>query len=146
MLHIRPAHAADAADIARLTTELGYPSAPEEMKARLEALLPRDSQYIAVAELSSEIVGWVAVEHRLLLESGDRAEIVGLVVASSSRRTGVGSALVREAEEWASQRGHRVIGVRSNVARIEAHPFYERLGYVRAKTQHAYRKELGERA
>jgi GNAT superfamily N-acetyltransferase len=145
MLHIRPAHATDAADIARLTTELGYPTAADEMKARLDTLLPRDSQYIAVAELSSEIVGWVAVEHRMLLESGDRAEIVGLVVSSSSRRAGVGSALVREAEDWVLQRGLRAIGVRSNVARIEAHPFYEGLGYVRAKTQHAYRKELGDR-
>jgi hypothetical protein len=28
------------------------------------------------------------------------------------------------------------------VARTESHPFYERLGYARAKTQHAYRKRL----
>lgn len=26
--------------------------------------------------------------------------------------------------------------------RPEAHPFYERLGYVRVKTQHAYRKRV----
>jgi hypothetical protein len=32
--------------------------------------------------------------------------------------------------------------VRSNVVRAESHPFYERLGYVRSKTQHAYRKHL----
>jgi len=34
------------------------------------------------------------------------------------------------------------IAVRSNVARIESHPFYDRLGYRRVKTQHAYRKRL----
>jgi hypothetical protein len=34
------------------------------------------------------------------------------------------------------------MAVRSNVARAESHPFYERLGYVRTKTQHAYRKRL----
>jgi hypothetical protein len=28
------------------------------------------------------------------------------------------------------------------VTRQESHPFYERLGYVKAKTQHAYRKSL----
>ena len=40
------------------------------------------------------------------------------------------------------RRGLGVIAVRSNVARTESHPFYERLGYVRTKTQHAYRKHL----
>jgi hypothetical protein len=29
------------------------------------------------------------------------------------------------------------------VTREESHPFYERLGYTRVKTQHAYRKRLG---
>lgn len=145
MMEIRRARPEDAATIARLTTELGYPASPGEMKSRLDILLTRETHYIAVAELSSQIIGWVAVEHRLILESGDRAEIVGLVVTSSARRSGVGSALVREAEDWARQRGHAGISVRSNVARTEAHPFYERLGYVRAKTQHAYRKELGQR-
>jgi predicted N-acetyltransferase YhbS len=33
--------------------------------------------------------------------------------------------------------------VRSNVVRSGSHPFYERLGYARSKTQHAYRKALG---
>lgn len=141
-VRIRPAGLSDAVDLARLTTELGYPTSTDDMRSRLEALLPRDSQYIAVAESAREVVGWIAVEHRVVLESGARAEIVGLVVTETARRSGAGSALVRNGEEWARQRGHRVINVRSNVARREAHPFYERLGYVRTKTQHAYRKDL----
>jgi GNAT superfamily N-acetyltransferase len=58
----------------------------------------------------------------------------------------VGRALVAEVEGWASARGLREVSVRSNVARAESHPFYERLGYVRAKTQHVYRKVLAGRA
>jgi ribosomal protein S18 acetylase RimI-like enzyme len=143
VVRIRRARVSDAAQVARLTTLLGYPAAPGDMEPRLAQLLARDSHFIAVAESSIEIVGWVAVEHRLVLESGDRAEIVGLVVSENARRSGVGSALVREGEEWARQRGHRFLYVRSNTARIEAHPFYERLGYFRTKTQHAYRKNLG---
>jgi len=141
-LQVRPALAADAGAIAHLATELGYPTSPPEMRRRLEVLLTRDSHLIAVAELASAVVGWVAVEHRLLLESGERAEIVGLVVAGQSRRAGVGAALVRVAEAWVREHGISVISVRSNIARTEAHPFYDRLGYVRAKTQHAYRKDL----
>jgi hypothetical protein len=32
--------------------------------------------------------------------------------------------------------------LRSNVLRAEAHPFYEQLGFLRTKTQHAYVKPL----
>jgi hypothetical protein len=41
-------------------------------------------------------------------------------------------------------RGLGQMAVRSNVDRADSHPFYERLGYVRAKTQHAYRKRLSK--
>ena len=78
----------------------------------------------------------------MLLESGERAEIVGLIVTSSARRSGTGLALVKAAEKWAVEQGMPSISVRSNVARVESHPFYERLGYVRTKTQHAYAKQL----
>ena len=53
-----------------------------------------------------------------------------------------GGALVAEVERWAAGRGLAEVSVRSNVVREESHPFYARLGYVRAKTQHVYRKAL----
>ena len=77
-----------------------------------------------------------------MLESGESAELTGLVVASAARRLGVGSALVAAAEEWARANGFSSLRVRSNVTRAESHPFYEKLGFERAKTQHAYRKAL----
>ena len=45
-------------------------------------------------------------------------------------------------EEWAAERGLGQLSVRSNIVRAESHPFYERLGFVKLKTQHAYRKQL----
>ena len=141
-MDIRPALVADAVSIARLATELGYPTSREQATSRLEVLASRDSHFIAVAELSSRVVGWVAAERRVLLESGERAEIVGLVVEPESRRSGVGAALVRAAETWVIAQVLSAIGVRSNVVRTAAHPFYEKLGYVRTKTQHAYSKDL----
>jgi hypothetical protein len=50
--------------------------------------------------------------------------------------------LVSDAEQWASQLGFDAICVRSNVLRDTSHPFYERVGYVRRKTQHFYVKNL----
>ena len=140
--HIRRAVATDAGEIARLTTELGYPASTADIAARLDELLASRSHFIAVAELASNLAGWVAAERRMLLESGERFEIIGLIVSRDMRRAGVGKALVRTAEDWARATGAEVIHVRSNVTRIESHPFYERLGYFRRKTQHAYAKEL----
>jgi GNAT superfamily N-acetyltransferase len=140
---IRPARIDDAADVARLATELGYPSSEIDIRTRIERLLQSDSYFLVVAELDSAVVGWIAAERRLLLESGERAEIVGLIVTEQARRSGTGQALVRVAEEWARRQGLIRMAVRSSVARLESHPFYERLGYVRAKTQHAYTKQLG---
>lgn len=61
-------------------------------------------------------------------------------------RNGVGRALVASAEAWALGNGFSSIGVRSNVARVESHPFYERLGFARTKTQHVYSKTLAQPA
>jgi predicted N-acetyltransferase YhbS len=139
---IRAATPGDAESIARLATELGYPNSEVEIRARIERLLQSDTYFLVVAVQGSEVIGWIAAERRLLLESGERAEIVGLIVTESARRVGTGQALVSAAEQWARRHGSARMAVRSSVARAESHPFYERLGYVRAKTQHAYLKQL----
>jgi GNAT superfamily N-acetyltransferase len=132
----------DAPGIARLSTQLGYPVAEADMRRRLEHLLKSSNHFVAVAERGSTLLGWIAGEVRILLESGPRVEISGLVVDTSERRTGIGRMLVSVVERWALERHCQVVSVRSNVARSESHPFYEQLGYERAKTQHAYRKVL----
>jgi GNAT superfamily N-acetyltransferase len=113
------------------------------MGARLERLLRRANDLILVAEVPPRgIVGWLHGAEQELLESGRRCEILGLVVDAEYRGRGLGRLLVDGAESWATARGLGLMAVRSNVARSESHPFYERLGYARVKTQHAYRKHL----
>lgn len=141
--HLRNARVDDAAEIARLAGDLGYPSTAMEIAARLALLLPQAHHHVMVAEGDGAPLGWIAVERRLTLESGERIEIVGLVVGTVTKRGGIGRALVTDAERWALGQGFDSITVRSNVVRTESHPFYERLGYVRRKTQHAYSKSLG---
>ena len=139
---LRRATLADAAEMTRLSAQLGYPMAPAEMARRLGVLLPNERHYIAVAASRAQLLGWMHVEHRFSLEGADRAELMGLVVDSSARRGGVGRALVSAAEKWALARGLPAMTVRSNAAREHSHPFYEALGYAREKTQHVYRKAL----
>lgn len=142
MPRLRGARPEDAAEVARLAGELGYPVRVADMAARLAAILPSPRQRVTVAEDDGRLLGWIAAERRLTLESGARVEIVGLVVDAAARGTGIGRALVEDAERWARGQGFDAIGVRSNVTREASHPFYERLGYQRRKTQHAYVKPL----
>jgi GNAT superfamily N-acetyltransferase len=140
---IRRAQTSDAAEMARLSGELGYPMSIEEMRTRLGRLLGNTRHFIAVAhDEGRRLLGWMHVEHRTSLDSGDRAELMGLVVDGSVRRRGTGRALVDAAEQWSLSQGLAGLTVRSNVARELSHPFYEALGYVREKTQHVYRKRF----
>jgi GNAT superfamily N-acetyltransferase len=126
-----------------LSELLGYPATADALTERLVRLLGCDEELVLVAEVSpGQVVGWLHGGERELLESGRRCEILGLVVDGAHRGRGVGRRLVQAAEAWASTRGLDQMAVRSNVGRAESHPFYESLGYVRAKTQHAYRKRL----
>jgi GNAT superfamily N-acetyltransferase len=77
-----------------------------------------------------------------MIESGERVEIVGLVVDAQARRGGIGRAMIAAAEAWTRARGLDALYLRSNVLRPEAHPFYEGLGFLRTKTQHAYLKRV----
>jgi GNAT superfamily N-acetyltransferase len=139
---LRRAGVNDAAEIARLATELGYPTSSEVMRARLNTLLVHPDHRISVVDDGSKLLGWIAVERRRTLESGERVEIVGLVVDADHRIGGVGRTLVADAEQWARESGLDAMQVRSNIAREASHHFYERLGYVRRKTQHVYIKTL----
>jgi GNAT superfamily N-acetyltransferase len=141
---VRRAGMPDAAPLAALSAELGYPASVEALSERLGCLADRDGEIVLVAELlGGDVVGWVHGSEQLLLESGRRCELLGLVVDPRARGRGVGRRLVTAVEAWATERGLEQMAVRSNVARMESHPFYERLGYRRVKTQHAYRKRIG---
>ncbi len=139
---LRAARIDDAEAIAVLSTQLGYPTTPEQAAARLGQLLKMPDHCVLLAEAGGNIVGWAHVERRLNLESGDRAELMGLVVDAKARRVGVGSKLVEAVEHWATTRGLEIMVVRSNVAREASHVFYRQLGYDAVKSQHVYQKRL----
>ena len=139
---IRIACMEDAAEVARLCTELGYPVTFEEMTARMSVVISSGDRQVFVAEGAHGLLGWVAVELRTTLETGRNAEIVGLVVDAGTHRSGIGRKLIATAEAWVRQHGLDRLMVRSNTARVASHPFYEGIGFVRRKSQHVYFKQL----
>jgi GNAT superfamily N-acetyltransferase len=139
---LRPAGMTDAAEITRLCTELGYPASIEDMTARLGVVLSAGDRQVFVVDDGRKLLGWIGVELRTSLETGRKAEIVGLVVDADARRSGTGRRLVSAAENWVRQHGFDAVMVRSNIVRTESHPFYEEIGFVRRKSQHVYFKTL----
>lgn len=140
---IRPARSKDAARLAELSSQLGYPSTAVETLQRMRKLKPASLNALFVAEdRDAGVVGWAHVSVTHLVEVGTRAELNGLIVAEGQRSRGAGARLLEAAEAWARKHGCPSMSVRSNVIRERAHKFYERQGYKHYKTQKAFRKSL----
>ncbi|AXK72659.1 GNAT family N-acetyltransferase [Lysobacter sp. TY2-98] len=139
---VREVRGSDAERIAMLSAQLGYPATAQAISERLAWLADLDGE-VFVAELDDMLMGWIAVERRITLESGIAFEITGLVVDATRRRTGAGRALVDAAEAWSRDRGASALIVRSNIVREESHAFYAGIGFARSKTQHVYRRAIG---
>jgi GNAT superfamily N-acetyltransferase len=141
---IRAPQLNDLPRLSQLSSQLGYPVSEADLGRRLTHLLSRPDHHIVLAETDANlVVGWIHAAEQWVLESEPACEILGLVVDQSCRRQGIGRMLVAAVESWAATRGLTTIKVRSNVVRAESHPFYQRLGYTRIKSQHVYRKSLG---
>jgi GNAT superfamily N-acetyltransferase len=126
-----------------LYEQLGYRVSREEAEERLQEI-ERDEGHAAFVAAASdgEVVGWVHVYLRLLVEHHLRAEVGALVVAEEYRRRGIGELLMQHAEEWARSRGCWAVHLRSNVIREETHLFYEKIGYRTLKEQRVFQKVL----
>jgi GNAT superfamily N-acetyltransferase len=142
MMTVRDAVLSDSADIARLTVELGYEANEKTINLRLGKIVSLKDYLVLVALIEDKIVGWLQAHACEVLESGYRVEIVGLIVASDHRRSGIGRSLVQRAEQWAVMIGAEAAVVRSNAKRVESHSFYPALGFCLSKTQAVYRKRL----
>lgn len=144
-LAIRAPEPRDYARMAELAGQFTHKSSAEEIARRLSGMRGSSEHAVFVAEAADgEIAGWIGVFVYQCVEADARAEISGLVVDERLRSLGIGRRLVERAEEWAREQGCKTVGVRSNVIRIRAHAFYERLGYEHFKTQKSFRKRLGE--
>jgi GNAT superfamily N-acetyltransferase len=138
-LGIRRMAETDAKVVATLAGELGYPNETEAIRARIRAIGELDLLLVAV-DASDKAVGFIQAHRLCIIEVGFRVEILGLVVSSSARRSGIGRRLIAEVERWARNIGAEAVSVRSNTKRTEAHIFYPALGYTNIKTQAVYEK------
>jgi GNAT superfamily N-acetyltransferase len=130
--------AADAAAVAELSGQLGYPAAPAAIARRFEGIERQGHAAVFVVTTGGRVVGWIHATIVPVLESDLAADIAGLVVDETIRGQGIGGLLLDAAEAWARAAGCTAMRVRSQIVRERAHGFYERRGYSRVKTQHVF--------
>jgi ribosomal protein S18 acetylase RimI-like enzyme len=138
-LAINSASVDDSEAIARLVTDLGYPTSARQMRQRLVAIARDEDYETLVAREDGIIVGFVGTRVGHLYEDdGQYGQVMALAVAVQRQRRGIGRMLMRAAESSLVERGARVLVVTSGNHRADAHAFYESCGYT--FTGRRYRK------
>jgi GNAT superfamily N-acetyltransferase len=129
---IRTAEQGDAAMLAVLLEQLGYPATADEVVERLARLGQLRTAVVLVGEVKNEVVA-LATSHVFpsIHATPPAALLTTLVVHAAHRGAGIGAALCRAVEDWARAQGAIRISLTSGLQRAGAHVFYERIGYQR---------------
>ena len=157
---IRQATASDIPAMNELfRKDLGYEECTMEIVKKQFAGLDnsREAVFVAEAECTdshdgyydgssetrpSHIAGVIHVEKYNVLYFPTMANILGIAVSADFRRQGIGSALLKRAEEWARENGASSMRLNSGESRKQAHEFYRAQGYIDDKKQLRFIKEL----
>ena len=133
---IRDARPADIPAVHRLIGQLADAPDEAEFRNRFERVSATSDHRIIVAEVDCEVVGVLHVFERPALEKPCEAVVQALVVDGDRRSTGIGEALMREAEAWAGSRRLASTALYTRIDRDKARRFYERIGYRLKATSH----------
>ena len=128
----------DATGINSLSLQLGYPLSIPETENNIAEMIKLEDHEAFVARDKLQIVGWIHVFSTLRLESNPFVEIGGMVVHQGYRGKGIGRLLIWQAKDWAVKKNAGTLRVRCNTKRIEAHQFYEAMGFIVSKDQRVF--------
>jgi GNAT superfamily N-acetyltransferase len=129
-LTIRTVELKDSETLARLVTQLGYPTSVAQMHQRLTTILSLPEYHTFVACMSDRVVGTATVWLGHAIEfDGQYGRVTAVAVDDSVRRQGVGRALLQDVEHWLRAQDAAMVTLTSAAHRREAHKFYESLGY-----------------
>ncbi|MBN1922448.1 MAG: GNAT family N-acetyltransferase [Anaerolineae bacterium] len=146
-MSVRPAQLEDVPQLTALAAQLGYPTTEDALRARLEALMPEDDHAVFVAvNAENHVTGWISLFVYRPLMRDPLVMVAGLVVNEACRGQGIGQLLMERAETWARERDCEGVYLKSSVKRVQAHAFYEHLGYRNTKTQFCFFKAVSAEA
>ncbi|WP_433790101.1 GNAT family N-acetyltransferase [Actinoplanes sp. CA-252034] len=129
-LELRPIRRQDAAELAGLLGQLGYPATEAEVSERLGRWLDDPSSRLTGADDDGVLAGVAALHVMPMLEvDGRLGRLLALVVDERYRSRGLGQTLVTAVEEQARAAGCVRMEVTSSRHRTRTHEFYRLLGY-----------------
>lgn len=103
----------------------------EVLDERIDQIKLDPNHFLFVYELESVVVGTLLLSFCLDVMYGNRpfAVIENVIVDSSCRGLGIGKQLFQHVEKRCEAVGCRELLLMSNVSRLEAHQFFERIGF-----------------
>lgn len=103
-------------------------------RAAFEAIAADPKMLIAVAELDGRVVGTVqlAALPGLSRKGASRGSVEAVRIVSDLRGRGLGAELIDWAVEWCRAAGCGMVQLTTQRDRVDAHRFYERLGWARS--------------
>ncbi len=124
-----------------LENDLGYNCELDKLNNRINEMLKRGNYQIFVACDGDNVVGYIGCVSYLAFElENEGMKIIALAVSKEYRRKGIGTQLLKTAEQWAKENNIEVILLNSGLPREDAHAFYESQGYF--KKSYGFTKRL----
>lgn len=140
---IREARMDDAPSIHELNRDgMGYEYDYVMTLDKLRLLLGSDKDRILVAVFQGTVIGYIHANDYDVTYAPHMKNIMGIAVADSYRKHGVGKALLEGIETWARESGAHGVRLVSGAARTQAHEFYNRCGYGGGRQQVNFKKML----
>jgi GNAT superfamily N-acetyltransferase len=101
-------------------------------RAAFERIAADPQQYLMVAERNGQVVGTLqlTVIPGLSRRGAARALVEAVRVRASERGTGLGTEIIEWSVAEARRQGCAMVQLTSDATRVDAHRFYERLGFV----------------
>lgn len=132
----------DAPELSRLLTALGHPRSAEQIQERWADWAEAGNEAIVAAEPSGRLLGVIKLHRMIVLHRPEPVgRITSLIVDANNGAGGIGKSLVAAAESNLFAAGCGLIEITSNDRLVDAHAFYEHLGYGRTSSRLAKRKQ-----
>ena len=132
-VRIRSATTDDAGSVGDLAGQLAesFPFSRARFNETYAALLSPADACLLLADNGTEVLGYLlGFAHGTFFANGPVAWVEEILVRDSDRGRGIGRALIRAFEAWATQRGCALVAL----ATRRATPFYTALGYEESAT------------
>ncbi len=129
---VRPAERKDFGRVLMLFKQLWPGKALNRKRQEViyQAMQKSDGYELLCAERESRVVGFASVSIQYnFWQEGSIAHITTMIVDKTCRKQGIGSRVIGEIQEIARNRGCGNIELESAFHRLQAHSFYEKMGF-----------------